>query len=180
MHLPVWGLSLWGVRRDTLAPVSQGPTFGGSSGIRDAPGSILRPVRGKTELAKCHICLSLNVISVSSVCLTGRVCIVPGLYCACRTLYSVFGPAGRQTCPRPLVPLRSRTPEWSGRGTEPRHSLLFGEGRCSRPLPSESAVPVLSSVCICLFCVFLPVLLLPAHLFSTPAGQTVTTPLSSL
>nr|XP_025840983.1 uncharacterized protein LOC112909312 [Vulpes vulpes] len=60
----------------------------------------------------------------------------------------------------------------------PRHSLLFGEGRCWRPLPSESAVPVLSSVYVCLFCVFLPVLLLPAHLFSTPAGQTVTTPLS--
>ncbi|XP_072605709.1 uncharacterized protein [Vulpes vulpes] len=37
LHLPVWGLSLWGVHRDMLAPVSQGPTFGGSSGIRDAP-----------------------------------------------------------------------------------------------------------------------------------------------
>ncbi|CAD7691739.1 unnamed protein product [Nyctereutes procyonoides] len=44
--------------------------------------------------------------------------------------------------------------------TEPRHSLLFGEGRGSRPLPSESAAPVLSFVCVCSF------------------RQTVTTPLS--
>ncbi|CAD7678001.1 unnamed protein product [Nyctereutes procyonoides] len=43
--------------------------------------------------------------------------------------------------------------------TEPRHSLLFGEGRGSRPLPSESAAPVLSFVCVCSF-------------------RTVTTPLS--
>ncbi|CAD7688637.1 unnamed protein product [Nyctereutes procyonoides] len=41
----------------------------------------------------------------------------------------------------------------------PRHSLLFGEGRGSRPLPSESAAPVLSFVCVCSF-------------------RTVTTPLS--
>ncbi|XP_072607631.1 uncharacterized protein [Vulpes vulpes] len=121
---------------------------------------------------------SLNVISVSSVCLTGRVCIVPGLYCACRTLYSVFGPAGEADVPEtPGPPPESDSGVvWKRNGA--RHSLLFGEGRCSRPLPSESAVPVLSSVYVCLFCVFLPVLLLPAHLFSTPAGQTVTTPLS--
>ncbi|CAD7687983.1 unnamed protein product [Nyctereutes procyonoides] len=76
----------------------------------------------------------------------------------------------------------------------PRHSLLFGEGRGSRPLPSESAAPVLSFVCVCSFLcpaspvvrvrLFVlcfsssPVLLLTAHPFSTPMGQTVTTPLS--